>query len=89
MRWKRRKSKRNNLRNDVVDITASGVTIGVGTAVVAGMGGAGSAAVLPAFAVAGSMLGPYAMVKIGGHALRGTEKLIPKKKYKSKSIYAL
>lgn len=80
MKKKRRKSSRRlgSLESDVGGFVGAGVGLGVGTAVVAGTGH--GAAVLPAFSTMGSMMKPVGTAMMGGHALRMTKRLMPKKK---------
>lgn len=65
----RRKRKKKTLQRDVGSFVGAGVTLGIGTAVVAKAGG-GAAGVMPAFGTAGRMMGPVGMAMMGGHALR-------------------
>lgn len=67
------------LKKDVIDFTKAGVGLGIGTAVVAGM--PGGAAVTPAFATAGSMMGIVGTGMMGMHTLRIVNKgLMPQKR---------
>ena len=64
-----RKKKKRTLQRDVGSFVGAGVTLGVGTAVVAKAGGA-SAGVMPAFRTTGRMMGSVGMAMMGRQALR-------------------
>lgn len=67
-----RKRKKKELQRDVGAFVGTGVSLGIGTVVVARAGGA---SVLPAFATAGSMMGPVATGIMAKHALKPLKKL--------------
>ena len=66
------------LKKDITEFTKSGMTLGIGSAVVAGIPGSG--AITGSFATMGSMMSPVATGMMGMHAIRLTKKLYKKKK---------
>lgn len=71
------KGKKRTMESDILSFTKGSISLGVGSAVVAGAGG--SAAGLRTM---GGMMPPLAVGMMGGHAIRGVRRLAPKKRKK-------